>query len=183
MGYIYFVVIVFIILVGYYIWAIFLHNPNKAPLQLEEQQDEVILFTFDEPIKVSRELVMGLPPKTDEAIEQIVEPSETSSETPESSLDGTASPSTAPSSPTVLLENRKPITAELEYLDFAKDIAKSTIQRIVSLVKNLFPSPSSRKVFEVEYNDMYEIDFAKSINEGRTMFAHIPADSLPEGKI
>lgn len=193
MGYIYFVVIVFLILIGYYVWVIFFHNPSKEPLQLDEQKEETILFDFDEPIKVSQDLVMGLPQKEKQKGEGLTEAqvqTEKATERPEATRAtslGESGPineesnSTSTPPTTAVMENRKPFTAELEYLDFSKGIAKKAMQRMVSAIKALFPIPSSIRLFEVEYNDMYQIDFDKSVNEGRTMFAHLPADSLPEG--
>lgn len=191
MGYIYFVVIVFLTLIGYYVWAIFYHNPNKEPIKLDEQKEEIILFDFDEPIKVSKELVLGLRPKEakislKQSQEQVSKaeacPSSTRATSIEEAVEPVDEESNSPSSPPSLtvVENSKPFTAELEYLDFDKGIAKRAM-RFISAIKCLLPIPRIR-FFEVEYNDMYQIDFDKSINEGRTMFAHLPNDSLPAGK-
>lgn len=152
-----FFLITILLLIGYYLWAIFFDKPAKTIELDRAEEDEVIEFTFDSPIKVSEQFINPSSqevPKEEEA---------TSSQAPQANNNANLEAITQPSN--------QLITAEKETLEFNIPKVIESGKEIVSAISEALTLPSSLQSAEIEY---LSFDVLGLSRQGRRMFSHIP---------
>lgn len=162
MSFIYFVVISISVLIGYYVWAIFFNNTSKKITLLEDVEDQTIEFSFDEPIKVSKEFIFN------SKEEKIRTDADTEQQTPTEK--GTPIP----------IQVSQEVRAELEafsgyntYPSKLQEAVKRGEQVLSSILEYVPMALQPQAEAEVEYITTFSIDLDKSAHEGRLMFAKI----------
>ncbi len=147
--------ITILLLIGYYLWAIFFDKPVKA-IELDEKEDEVIEFTFDSPIKVSEQFI-------NPSSQEVPKEEATSSQAPQANNNANLEAITQPSN--------QLITAEKETLEFNIPKVIESGKEIVSAISEALTLPSSLQSAEIEY---LSFDIIGLSRQGRRMFSHIP---------
>ena len=151
-----FFLITILLLIGYYLWAIFFDKPAKTIELDRAEEDEVIEFTFDSPIKVSEQFINpSSPQETPQGAPEIQAPQANNN----ANLEAITQPS------------NQLITAEKETLEFNIPKVIESGKEIVSAISEALTLPSSLQSAEIEY---LSFDVLGLSRQGRRMFSHIP---------